>query len=59
MYIYIYSYIYVYLYIYTEISFSTIIALKNGCPSLNSLEITDGLIGFDVDAFVALKVDIL
>jgi hypothetical protein len=39
----------------TEISFSTIFALKKGCPSLISLEITDGLIGFDVDAFVALK----
>jgi hypothetical protein len=38
-----------------EISFSTISALKNGCPSLFSLEITDGLIGFDVDAFLALK----
>lgn len=39
----------------SNIRFSTIIALKNGCPLLFSLEITDGLIGFDVDAFLALK----
>lgn len=38
-----------------DISFSAIAALKNGCPYLLTLEITDGLIGFDVDAFVALK----
>lgn len=38
-----------------DISFSAIAALKHGCPSLITLEITDGLIGFDVDAFVALK----
>lgn len=38
-----------------DISFSTIAALKHGCPFLLSLEITDGLIGFEIDAFVALK----
>jgi hypothetical protein len=38
-----------------DISYSAIAALKHGCPSIISLEITDGLIGFDVDAFVALK----
>ena len=38
-----------------DISFSAIAALKHGCPYLIVLEITDGLIGFDVDAFIALK----
>ena len=38
-----------------DINYSSVVALKQGCPSLIALEITDGLIGFDVDAFVALK----
>lgn len=38
-----------------DINYSSVVALKHGCPSLIALEITDGLIGFDVDAFVALK----
>lgn len=39
----------------TDISLTTILALRHGCPSLQSLEISDGLTGFEVDAFVALK----
>lgn len=38
-----------------DISFSAIAALKHGCPRLSLFETTDGLIGFDVDAFISMK----
>jgi hypothetical protein len=38
----------------SNIALPAIESLAAGCPSLLSLEITDGLIGFDLDAFEAL-----